>query len=157
MAENQQMIYKSPLDDWQIPRATLEWHGLNNSARTYLVFARVKKGTGNDTLTMLVSNYGSLTQVNRGVAIVQVYASSGGSIAMTATQIAPCHDTAARFGYYDGGDGYYYIGVYSIGYRDVLAVLPLANPMRASRRGTSFGNYYGSTTAPDGWTAVNFT
>lgn len=158
MAENQQMIYNSPLDDWQIPRATLEWYGLNLSTWSYLVFARIKKGTANDTLTMIVANYGALTNSNRGVAIIQVYASAGGAIAMTATQLAPCANSSTiKFGYYDGGDGYYYIGVYSPAYRDILSVIPLANPVRGGRRGTSFGDYYGSATAPDGWTAVNFT
>ena len=154
MAARQQMIYTSPYDDWEIPRATLEWFGLGNSARTYLAFARVRKGTGNDTTTLLVSNYGSLLQANRGVALLQIFANSTGAFTMTATQIAPCQDAEARFGYYDGGDGYYYIGVYSAGYRDVLSVIPLGNPVRTGARGTSFGAYYGSTTAPDGWTEV---
>lgn len=158
MAENHQLIYTSPYDDWQVPRATLEWYGLNLSTWSYLAFARIKKGTGNDTLTMLVANYGGLTNANRGVAIVQVFASSGGAIAMTVTQIAPCANSSTiRFGYYDGGDGYYYIGVYSPAYRDVLSAIPLANPVRSGRRGSEFGNYYGNATAPDGWTPVNWT
>lgn len=123
-----------------------------SSSVNYRVFARCPKNSGgtSGSSVLLVSGVAGLaTNGGLGVYIIQVYNRSG-TFVLRYTQIAPANGTPV-FGYYDGGDGYYYIGVYRGTYGAVPEIIEL-NPPSASLAWT-FDVYYDGSTAPSGWTA----
>lgn len=125
---------------------------------TYTGFARVPKGTTYNFGILLVAGYDAASVANSqyGAAIIQICNVSN-AMRITATKIAPNATANVKFGYWDGGDGYWYIGVYSPGYRVTLSVTPLVVHPNAARRVTIDNYYPYSTTAPTGWTEVAFT
>lgn len=131
--------------------ATIEPTNIGNW--TYAGFARLPKNANINYGEFIVGGYDSASTSNTpGAAIIQLRNTSN-VLTMTVTKLTP-NAQAATFGYWDGGDGYWYIGVYAPGYRFPLSVIPLVQHRNAARR-VEFGYYYSySTTAPTGWTAV---
>ena len=84
-----------------------------------------------------------------GVYIVQIF-NRNSTFAVRYTKIAP-DNGGVTFGYYDGGDGYYYIGVYRGAYPSAPEVIELVKPSTAYV--PEYDVYYDGSTSPSGWTA----
>lgn len=123
-----------------------------SSSVNYRVFARCPKNSTGVTASsvFLVSGVtGLTTNAGLGVYIVQVY-NRNSTFALRYTKIAPDSGTPS-FGYYDGGDGYYYIGVYRGTYGASPEIIELTSP--SATYAWEFDVYYDNSTSPSGWTA----
>lgn len=123
-----------------------------SSSVNYRVFARCPKNSTGVTASsvFLVSGVtGLTTNAGLGVYIVQVY-NRNSTFALRYTKIAPDSGTPS-FGYYDGGDGYYYIGVYRGTYGASPEIIELTSP--SATYAWEFDIYYDNSTSPSGWTA----
>lgn len=123
-----------------------------SSSVNYRVFARCPKnssGVSASSVFLIAGIAGLTTNAGLGVYIVQVYNRSG-TFAIRYTKIAPDSGTPV-FGYYDGGDGYWYIGVYRGTYGASPEIIELVPP--SLTYAWQFDVYYDNSTAPSGWTA----
>lgn len=128
----------------------------NSGSWTYTGFARVPKNANANYGTLLISGYdGVNASETAGVALIQLRNSSN-VLFMTVTKIAPNKSNGVKFGYWDGGDGYWYIGVLSPAYRYPISVTPIMVHGNNARRVTVDNYYPWNTTAPTGWTEVPF-
>lgn len=128
----------------------------NSGSWTYTGFARVPKNTNANYGTLLISGYdGVNASETAGVALIQLRNSSN-VLSMTVTKIAPNKSNGVKFGYWDGGDGYWYIGVLSPAYRYPISVTPIMVHGNNARRVTVDNYYPWSTTAPTGWTEAGW-
>lgn len=131
----------------------LEVPSWNANSRPYYVVARIPKNTTSSAYwgTMFVASVGPLNYYSKGAWIVQVHSRSS-NLTLTVTElVAP--GQSVEFGYYDGGDGYWYIGYHSRPYAtsgSIFLVGNHGNPARAVQLLTPSP----STTAPSGWTEV---
>ena len=122
-------------------------------AAKYRIFARTRKnsGTTDYASTFAVAGVASWTSAQHGVYIIQTNVRSG-SFAANIKAIAPCISTPT-FGYYDGGDGYYYIGVYAGTYCPAMTAFLIA-----ASEGFSYpagvSSYGVLDSAPAGWTTL---
>lgn len=126
----------------------------NASSASYTVFAKLKVSETGSTYLMrfLVSNVGGTFYANGGLFYVQAF-SRNNSMSITVHRLVTGVGII-RFGYYDGGDGYYYLGVYrSATYGSAPAVFA---PFISSLADVTFGSFYDGTTAPEGWTEIGF-
>ena len=126
--------------------------GTSSSSANYRVFARAKKnssGTTANTVFLVAGVSNATSNAGSGVYIAQIYNRSS-SFVLRYTQIAPDNGTIV-FGYYDGGDGYWYIGVYRNSYGPNPEILELVPPNTTYE--WEFDVYYDSSTSPSGWTA----
>lgn len=73
---------------------------------------------------------------------------------ISGVQLAPAADTVS-WGYYDGGDGYWYIGVQTPSYAPRATVYLLQSDEETSYP-TTVGQYGSLDTAPEGWTEDGF-
>lgn len=124
------------------------------NSRPYVIFARIGKNTASTYSfwgQILVSGIGGLRLATKGTWIVQVHAISG-ALTMTVSVLAPSSG-AVDFGYYDGGDGYWYIGARAAVYQSSGSAYIIGNSNTAARK-VSFITPTQSTTAPEGWTTV---
>lgn len=123
-----------------------------NSAN-YRVFARSPKnstGSNGSAVFLVAGLSGVATNAGLGVYIVQTYNRSS-TFALRYTKLAPDNGTVT-FGYYDGGDGYWYIGVYrSSTYGASPEIIELVAP--SANYVWTFDVYYNNSTSPSGWTA----
>ena len=147
------VLMKDASGDEIAPVATWWATSHNASSASYKIFARIPV---NDVGTVsmgsfLVSGANSATALNRGLYFVQVVNRNS---AFTIS-VSPVSDPyySHEFGYYDGGDGYIYIGVYrSQTYGASLRVLPITPA--TDYKPLEFDNFADTTTAPTGWTKV---
>lgn len=120
----------------------------------YRCFGRVAKNTvGTSSGAILfVSNIQSIAAVDKGAYIIQTN-NRNSTFEMLVTQLAPVYGTPPVFGYWDGGDGYWYIGVCQQYQASLISVTVLSelNPAQLMELadGTEF---YESGSAPSGWT-----
>lgn len=100
---------------------------------------------------MLVTGFGSISDAAFGAAMVGYYARSNVLGVRVATLSSP--GIAATFGYWDGGDGYWYIGVYRGSHYSPLSVMLLTDAGE-DNYAVELGDFYQSATQPTGWTKV---
>lgn len=139
------------------PVAALGIPSSNSSVWTYNIFARVAKSATYNYGTLLISGYDGVNTTRNfaygGVALLQIK-NYNNVLMMCVTKLAP-NTSDIKFGYYDGGDGYWYIGVYSPPYKWISGVTPIANPTDIARS-VQVADYSFTTAAPTGWTEVGF-
>lgn len=141
--------------DAAYPIAAASLGSSNSGSWTYTGFARVPKNTAANYGALLVSGYdGVNASGTAGVALIQLRNSSN-VLSMTVTKIAPNTSSGVKFGYWDGDDGYWYIGVFSPAHRYPISVVPIMVHGDAARRVTIDNYYPWNTTAPTGWTEVD--
>lgn len=122
------------------------------SSANYRAFARVAKNSSGTTgsVVLMVAGVTSISaNAGLGVYIVQIY-NRNSTIAVRYTKIAP-DNGGVTFGYYDGGDGYYYIGVYRGSYPAAPEIIELT--AASATYAPEYDVYYSSSTQPSGWTA----
>lgn len=125
--------------------------GGGNSSN-YRAFARcLKNSTGTTgSVVLMVAGVTSISaDAGLGVYIVQIY-NRNSTFKVRYTKIAP-DNGGVTFGYYDGGDGYYYIGVYRGTYPAAPEVIELTSG--SATYALEYDVYYNSSTQPSGWTA----
>ena len=131
--------------------------GYSNAA-IYTAFARAKKYTGGSAngAIMLLSGIQTIASLNRGVFVVQTY-NRNSSFSMSVTRLAPVAGTAPVFGYWDGGDGYWYIGVLQQSQGSAISVCVLDENAASGYAVilATADEFYHSATEPTGWTAVS--
>lgn len=126
--------------------------GSSGSSNNYRVFARCPiNATGVSGSAVLLVAGGTSIAANSGlgVYIVQIY-NRNSTFELRYTKIAPDNNTAV-FGWYDGGDGYYYIGIYRGSYPAAPEIIELFPP--SLTYALTYSVYYDGSTAPTGWTA----
>lgn len=123
------------------------------SAKYYVIFAKAVKVSwgANYHATMFVSGAGNYSGVKQGVYIVEINTRSN-TCGMNVQQLVAPYSGTVEFGYYDGGDGYWYFGVKRASYGSSTGVVIL-------QKSTSDANMVISNlgvldTAPTGWTTV---
>jgi len=131
----------------------LEVQSWNASSRPYYVVARIPKNSTSNAFwgTMFVAGVGPLNYFSKGAWIVQVFARNGVFNLMVTELVAP--GLSVEFGYYDGGDGYWYIGYHSRPYASSGSIFLVANHQDPARR-VELLTPTPTTTAPSGWTEV---
>lgn len=126
--------------------------GTSSSSSNYRAFARVPKNSTGTTgsVVLMIAGLSSISaNAGLGVYIVQIY-NRNSTFALRYTKIAP-DNGGVTFGYYDGGDGYYYIGVSRGGYPAAPEVIELT--AASATYAPEYDVYYDSSTQPSGWTA----
>ena len=121
------------------------------SVQKYTIFARLRKSTTTDSVNAVFALAGatSWTSSSHGVFIIQATARSS-TLLISGAQLAPSANIP-EWGYYDGGDGYWYIGVNRKTYAPRSTVYLLQ-----SDEGWTYQSIVGELavydTAPEGWT-----
>lgn len=124
-----------------------------SAGQIYMVFARFLKHTSSTgSSMMLISGLSAVNHLNRGSGIIEMYSNNQNGASFACTKLSPVYGTVT-FGYYDGGDGYIYLGKKaSAGYSSGPHVMEL---FRSGIYSAEFGNFYQGATEPEGWTVID--
>ena len=131
----------------------LEVPNWNANSRPYYIVGRIAKNTTSNAYwgTLFVTGVGPLNYFSKGVWVVQVFARNSVLNLMVSELVAP--GQLVEFGYYDGGDGYWYFGFHARPYTSGGSVYVLANH-NTQTRAVELLTPTPTTTAPSGWTEV---